>query len=442
MAKEPLMIPWGTGQLPLDLPETWQIQGVLEPASIPPVADAQAEARRSLAEPIGSPRLAALYRPGMRVALVVDDGSRPTPVDRLLPAVLEELEGAGMPQADLTIIPALGLHRPMTAAEIAQRLGLPDLSGFCWDNPACDDLESMQKLGVTSRGSPVWINRSVASADLIVSIGCIEPHIIASFGGGYKNLVPGVAGRLTIAHNHSLNCTPETFNMVGQPIESNPMRMDLEEAAMLLKPPVFIVNAVLNNLLQVVRVVAGHPIQAHREGAKTSAALYGVVVHALADVVITDSHPMDQDLRQGVKALANTVRAARPGGVVITVVKADEGVGVFGLANRKLPLGRNALRRLAPILVRLVPRLKLRGMGEEDRFFLYFALQAMSRSTLLMVAPTIPESTKANLPFIEFVDTLPQALQRAQQRQPRQAKVLVFPYGGITYPVLAEGQSN
>ena len=66
--------------------------------------------------------------------------------------------------------------------------------------------------------------------------------------------------------------------MVGQPIEGNPMRLDLEEAAGMLKPPVFIVNAALNNHQQIVRVVAGHPIQAHREGTRTSAALYGVAV--------------------------------------------------------------------------------------------------------------------------------------------------------------------
>ncbi|HVN54808.1 MAG TPA: nickel-dependent lactate racemase [Anaerolineaceae bacterium] len=436
MAQNSLSIPWGKEQMQIRLPASWQVSGVLEPASLPPVADPLEEAARSLSAPVGSPRLSELYRLGMKVTLVVDDGSRPTPVFCLFPAVLAGLEGAGMPRADLTIVPALGLHRAMTEEEIAARLGLPDLAGFRWTNPACDDEASMANLGTTRRGTPVWVSRAVAEADLVVSIGCIEPHIIASFGGGYKNLVPGVAGRATIAHNHSLNCTPRTFNMVGQPIESNPMRLDLEEAAGMLKAPVFIVNAVLDSRQQVVCVVAGHPIQAHREGVKTSAALYGVKVPAPADVVITGSHPMDSDLRQGVKALANTIRAARPGGVVITLVKAEEGVGVFGLANRKLPLGRGALRRLAPALVRLVPRLKLKGMGEEDRFFLYFALQAMRHGTLLMVAPTIPAVVKENLPFVEFADTLEQALERAGQKFPGQAKVLVFPHGGITYPVL------
>ena len=272
---------------------------------------------------------------------------------------------------------------------------------------------------------------------LIISIGCIEPHIIASFGGGYKNLIPGVAGRATVAHNHGLNCTPETFNMVGQPIERNPMRLDLEEAGQMLKRPVFIVNAVLNSALQIVRIVCGGPVAAHREGVRISAALYGVEVPEPADVVITDSHPMDQDLRQGVKALANTVRALRPGGVLITLVRAEEGVGVFGLANRKLPLGRSALKTLAPLLVRLVPRLKLQGMGEEDRFFLYFALQAMRRGSLFIYGPTIPADVQVRLPFVEFVARPEAAIAAARRRFPGGASVLAFPHGGNTYPILS-----
>ncbi len=436
MQTTPIQLPWGAQTLPLDLPEGWVVSGCLEPAGLPPVADLGDEVRRSLAQPIGLPRLSELAKPGWKVALVMDDGSRPTPVAGILPQVLAELAAAGVRAEEITLVPALGLHRPMPAEEIAGRAG--PLGEMRIENPACDDYDSMANLGTTSRGTPVWINKTVAGADLVVSIGCIEPHIIASFGGGYKNLVPGVAGRATIAHNHTLNCRPDTFNMVGQPIERNPMRLDLEEAAGMLKPPVFIVNAVLNGSLQAVQVVSGHPIAAHRAGASTSARLYGVAVPEPADLVVTASHPMDSDLRQGVKALANTIRALKPGGVLITLVRADEGVGVFGLANRKLPLGRGALKALAPVLLPLVPKLNLKGMGEEDRFFLYFALQAMRQGTLLMHAPTIPEKVKANLPFVTFVDGLPEAIQQARRKLPAQARALVFPHGGITYPALGE----
>jgi hypothetical protein len=119
---------------------------------------------------------------------------------------------------------------------------------------------------------------------------------------------------------------------------------------------------------------------------------------------------------------------------LITLVRAEEGLGVFGLANRKFPLSRSMLNMVAPLLVRLVPKLRIASMGEEDRFFLYFALQAMIRARLILYGPTIPAEKQANLPFAEFIPTIEQAVQIAQARVPDAADVLVFPYGGITYP--------
>ena len=438
MGTHDIRLPWGKQGLFLHLPEGWHLAGALEPASSPGAGDPAAETARSLGSPSGLPRLAQMTRAGMKVALVIDDDSRPTPVAQMLPVVLQELERGGVGPERVTVLPALGVHKPMSAEAMARRMGPELFARLRWESPACDDPERLACLGITRRGTPVYINKTAAEADLIVAIGCIEPHIIAGFGGGYKNLFPGLAGRATIAHNHALNCRPALFNNVGQPVERNPMRLDLEEAGKMLTPPVFVVNAVLNANLEVVRVVCGDPIVAHREGARESARIYGVRIPALADVVITTSHPMDQDLRQGVKALANTIRALRPGGVMITLVRAEEGVGVFGLANQKLPLGRGALRLLAPLLLPLVPRLKVRGLGEEDRFFLYFALQAMRRGELLMYAPTIPAEIQERLPFVTFVSSVEEALARARQRFPQQAEVLVIPHGGSTYPILPE----
>ena len=429
-------LPWGPEQLTLSLPEEWNLMGVMQPSAKPAVVDEQEEVRRSLAAPIGMPGLAELAAPSMKVAVVVDDDSRPTPMARIFPLVLDELERKGIRREHVTVIPALGVHRPMTEAEIARRVGEAAFAGMRWENPECDNPENLFRLGSTRRGTPVFINKTVAEADLVISIGCIKPHIIASFGGGYKNLVPGVAARITIAHNHALNCRPDRYNNVGRPIDANPMRLDLEEAGSLIRPRVFIVNAVLNSAGGILRVVSGHPIEAHRAGVRVSADNDGARLPALADVVITSSHPMDQDLRQGVTALANTVRALKPGGVMITCVRATEGVGVFGLANAKLPVGRTGLKVLAPLLLPLVPRLRVQGMGEEDRFFLYFALQAMRLGQLLIYAPTIPREVRARLPFAFFLDSPETAVALARRRFAGQAQVLVFPRGGSTYPIL------
>lgn len=436
MAEQVISLPWGVDRINIRIPARWKVNGILEPTALPPVDDTRKEISRSLTEPVGMARIEEWIKPGQKIAVVIDDISRPTPVHEIFPILFSQLQKIGVEGEQITIIPALGVHRGMEESEILKRTGLERLQGIKWENPNADDQEKQAFLGTTSRGTPVWLNRTAAESDVIISIGCIEPHIIASFGGGYKNLLPGIAGRVSIAHNHALNCQPGTFNMVGQPIDQNPMRQDLEEAGKMIKPEVFIINAILNNLQQVVKVVSGDPIAAHREGVRISANLYGVNVNQKADIVISDSHPMDSDLRQGVKALANTIRALKKGGILITVVRAQEGVGVFGLANKKLPLGKKALKFLAPIILPLVTKLKLKGMGEEDRFFLYFALQAMRMGTLLMYAPTIPQTIHENLPFVTFVPSLEKAIEIAKEKYPGKADVLVFPNGGITYPIL------
>ena len=278
-------IPWGANaRLPLDMPPEWDIVGSMEPNERPPVSDPDAATREALAQPIGMQPLREVARSAKTVAIVVDDISRPTPVHLMMPGIVAELTAGGVPETAITVVTALGTHRPMTSEEIGQKIGPEWEKRLRWENHDYADPARNKRLGTTSRGTPVYVNATVASADLVLLVGLIEPHLIASFGGGYKNLIPGVAGAQTIAATHTLNLTRETFNMAGRPIESNPMRLDLEEGGKMLGKPVFIVNAILDTSIRIVRVVTGDPIAAHREGARTSAEMCGVAIPQMADL--------------------------------------------------------------------------------------------------------------------------------------------------------------
>ncbi len=269
-----------------------------------------------------------------------------------------------------------------------------------------------------------------------MSLGVIEPHVIASFGGGYKNLIPGAAGAQTIAATHTLNLTPATFNMTGRPADENPMRLDLEEGGTLLGKPFFLVNTVLDSALRVVRVVAGHPIAAHREGARTSAQMCGVKAPRAADVVITGSYPMDIDLRQGLKAVANTIRAVRPGGLLIDLVRAEEGAGHMAPGRRLSPFARRAVKLLAPLLLRRLVHTRSAAQGEEFKFFTYFGLQTLRRNDVLLYAPSVPRESAGSVPFAQFAWTLDEIWAMARRKFPGKADVLIIPAGGVTYPIL------
>src|SRR5581483_3674054 len=91
----------------------------------PPGGHATARAGVIAELPYGGREL-AVEIPDERVAdveLVVDDLTRPTPISLLLPPVVAELRAAGVPLGAITVLVALGTHRPMTDAELAERLG-------------------------------------------------------------------------------------------------------------------------------------------------------------------------------------------------------------------------------------------------------------------------------------------------------------------------------
>ncbi len=110
--------------------------------------------REALAQPIGSARIRDLAKPGQQVVIVTSDLTRPCPSERLLPPVLDELAAAGVSDGDVTIVAALGLHRPMTEAELETAVGAGIYSRLRVVN---HDATDTVRLGVTSAGTPVEI---------------------------------------------------------------------------------------------------------------------------------------------------------------------------------------------------------------------------------------------------------------------------------------------
>ena len=176
----------------------------------------------ALAEPIGSPRLARLVRPGQRVAIVTADITRPCPSARLLPPVLDELHGAGIAGGDITVVFGLGTHRPHTPAEQEHLVGPAVFRRVrCIDS----DPAEVERVGVTSRGTPVDVFRPVRRADVRILLGVIEYHYFAGYSGGVKALIPGVCTEATIQANHRRMTEPGA--VAGQ-LDGNPVREDIE----------------------------------------------------------------------------------------------------------------------------------------------------------------------------------------------------------------------
>lgn len=276
----------------------------------------------ALAHPTGAPALKELVEPGMKVAIITSDISRPLPSYDVLPSVLNELNSAGIPDRDITVVFALGSHRRQTEDERRKLAG-----DAVYDRVRCIDSDPDDCLltGTSSRGTPFAFTRSVVEADFRIALGNIEFHYFAGYSGGVKALMPGVSTPDAIQANHSRMVSDDAC--AGK-LEGNPVREDLEEALEFC-PIHYIVNAVLDEHKHIVYAVAGDVIEAHREGCRYLDRMYRKPIPKRADIVLVSQGgaPKDANLYQTQKALDNSKHAVADGGTIILIGACNEGLG-------------------------------------------------------------------------------------------------------------------
>ena len=214
-------VKFGSGALSIGLPEAAHVT-VIEPRAIAGVTDPAAEVAAALA---GALDKGLLQRPG-RTAITISDATRPVPNDVILPPLLAELHAKGVDEGDISIIVGTGNHRPATPAEFSKLVG-PDIAQrYRVTSHVYDDPAQLVRLGETSRGTPVIINRTFAEADTRIIIGMIDPHQFVGYTGGCKGAFIGLAGSETITANHSMLSDPAAKLGV---YDGNPVRADIDE---------------------------------------------------------------------------------------------------------------------------------------------------------------------------------------------------------------------
>ena len=305
---------------------------LLQALDLPVPTDGEGEVRRALASPIGTPCLREIVKAGEKVVIVTSDITRYSGSEIYLPIVVEELNECGIPDSDIEIVIALGIHRKQTEAEHRKILG-PLFGRIAVYDHECEDPEELIDLGVTDSGIPVQINRRVVEADRIIVTGTIGFHYFAGFGGGRKGLVPGVASRETCMASHFAVFNPPEIGgkhpqaVVGV-MEGNPVNQNLVQAARLVEPD-FLLNTVLSPDKQILGVFCGDLEQAHLAGCEMVRELFQVTVDQLADLAIVScgGEPKDINFIQAQKALDYGCRAVKEGGTIIFIAACRDGFG-------------------------------------------------------------------------------------------------------------------
>jgi lactate racemase len=322
-------LPYGNGFQEVTLPEEkvlYDIHGnkadVLE--------DITAATLAAVRCPIASQPLQKVVRKGDKVAVIVSDVTRLVRTAEFLPVIISEINAAGVPDEDITIIVATGTHRAHTHDEDIAVCGKDIVKRIKIHQHDSRNNEELTDLGVTSFGTPILIDSYVAEADKVIITGAVSLHPMAGFGGGRKAVMPGVSGHATIMHNHAIALAPKVgdgCNPLCETgiLEGNPLHEDMVEVTKKLDPA-FLVNMVFTPEGKLHEVVAGHWYKAWEKGCKDLVAMAGVPIKELADVVFASAggSPKDMNLYQSCKAHMNAVFAVKKGGIMILTLECPD----------------------------------------------------------------------------------------------------------------------
>lgn len=411
-----LDVGYGRGTQRVEVPDEY-LSGILLPDKTAVAAATEELIRRALEEPIGSPHLREIVRPGEKVAIITSDITRPMPTREVMPALLDELYRAGAAAEDITLVFAIGSHRRHTDAE--RRL----LAGErAWREIHCadSDPDDFVRMGITAAGTPVDITRAVAEADRRICLGNIEYHYFAGYSGGVKAIMPGVSTRAAIQHNHRLMTKPGA--RAGK-LDGNPIREDIEDAGRICGAD-FILNVVLDEHKRIWRAFAGHPILAHREGCRLVDELYGKRLPQQAEIVLVAAggYPKDINLYQAQKALDNAKYAVKDGGIIILVAACQEGLGERVFAQ---------WLRSASTPEELTARIKTDfQLGGHKAAAIAMVLQ---RAEVFLVSDL--EETLVRSLFMVPFHSAQEALDAAIEQKENGSKVLFMPCGGAVLPL-------
>jgi len=320
---------FGRTGLNLELPEGFNYR-VLEARSAVPLDDPATAIEQALDAPISCPPLNEMARGKRSAAISVCDITRPAPNRQVLPPVLARLEAAGIPREGITILIATGLHRPATEAEIREICGEGTAARYKVLNHFARELSQHRSLGNTASGTPVFIDDRFVAADLHITLGFIEPHLMLGYSGGRKLIAPGLAAQETIKVLHSSRFMRDPRAAEGS-IEDNPLHRELMEISRMARHD-FLVDVALGRgtpRRPTAAVFAGDPVAAHRKGVEFVSRVMLETLDHPVDAVITTAagYPLDLTFYQALKGITAASHIVKPGGKILLLAACEEGVG-------------------------------------------------------------------------------------------------------------------
>ena len=333
--KQNFKIPWGAwtnGEEThnLKFPDTWNVRvydmqdtkDITSPESI----------QNALNNPINSSTIFDLARGKKTAVMVVEDISRPTKCGPICEKVLEQLNTAGISDKNITLIGAIGSHRPMNREDYIKKVGANIVERINIENH--HPYENLVELGKSRRGTPIYLNKTYYKADVRISIGTVVPHPLAGFGGGAKIILPGISGIKTLAANHKAALQGQGIG-IGFITD---LRKDIEEVCERVGLD-FTINIIATKNRGIAGIFAGHFIDAHRKAIELAKKVYHTDLPKLKEeekfnMGLYNLFPEDTELTQSSKGnttFLQTEQILKEEATVVFLTASTEGRGYHSL---------------------------------------------------------------------------------------------------------------
>lgn len=423
-------IPFGRGTWPVNPPE-WVTASVARSSKVAPLADPEAAVSEALRQPVGSPTLGDLATGAKSVCIAVTDATRDCPDELLVTPMLRELAAAGVPDDAITIIVAVGTHRPSTEAERIEKLGADIVKRYRIVDHDAGDSSQLSPVDPTGLAQPVRINRRIMSADLVIATGRVEPHQYAGFSGGGKTVAIGCADDAMIAHTHGPAFLDLPGTRLGR-LEGNPFQDLVREIARRARVR-FVANCVIDDDDRIVAVAYGDPFAVQDALAAVARPIYLTPIPAQVDIAVAGvGYPKDQNLYQASRAASYLQFAPTPvvrtGGVIIVPAACPEGAGQ-GAGERRF---QDAMMHGGGPHT-LVARVRRKGIapGEQRAYVMSRVLEEVH---VMFVGLRDPGEAEA-MGFLTAPD-MDAAWEAARQITGSPAAALIVPHALLTLPVV------
>ena len=269
------------------LPETWTVSHFVEAEESGPLPSIEQMLLDALSQPIGAGPLATLASKAGKIAIIVDDATRPTPVAPILKTLLSHIDASGFKKDNISIVIALGTHEVMQKDALESRLGSDIVAQYrvIQHNAWQSDLIPVE---IPGDARVLKINPEAARADLRIGISSILPHPMAGYGGGPKIVMPGIAN-FEFIRDHHMKHLIHPRSTAGL-TKGNPFHEDCMRAARAIGLD-FSINCVYDQKGQVMRIIGGSLEMAFAEAVKACFERLGHRFEEKVDVTITSSFP-------------------------------------------------------------------------------------------------------------------------------------------------------